>query len=95
MQYISLIYHTIFVSLKTFVHKTHKTKSIFQYYYFQIKIQGEKSPGHRAVAMGVYPIQNLKSQISTNEDVSHEYLVVCIRKEFETFYCFIQVVYLF
>lgn len=35
-------------------------------------IQGEKSPGHRAIAMGVYPIHNLKSQVCKNEDVSPE-----------------------
>nr|XP_036668737.1 GTPase-activating protein skywalker isoform X2 [Drosophila suzukii]XP_036668738.1 GTPase-activating protein skywalker isoform X2 [Drosophila suzukii]XP_036668739.1 GTPase-activating protein skywalker isoform X2 [Drosophila suzukii] len=29
---------------------------------------GEKSPGHRAIAMGVYPIHNLKSQACKNED---------------------------
>ncbi|XP_017088885.1 GTPase-activating protein skywalker isoform X1 [Drosophila bipectinata] len=31
--------------------------------------EGEKSPGHRAIAMGVYPIHNLKSQVCTNEDL--------------------------
>ncbi|XP_034101157.1 LOW QUALITY PROTEIN: GTPase-activating protein skywalker [Drosophila sulfurigaster albostrigata] len=30
---------------------------------------GEKSPGHRAIAMGVYPIHNLKSQVCKNEDL--------------------------
>ncbi|XP_032592469.1 GTPase-activating protein skywalker isoform X1 [Drosophila grimshawi] len=31
--------------------------------------EGEKSPGHRAIAMGVYPIHNLKSQVCKNEDL--------------------------
>ncbi|XP_068150253.1 GTPase-activating protein skywalker isoform X2 [Drosophila tropicalis] len=30
---------------------------------------GEKSPGHRAIAMGVYPIHNLKSKVCANEDL--------------------------
>ncbi|XP_069962372.1 GTPase-activating protein skywalker isoform X8 [Bactrocera oleae] len=31
--------------------------------------EGEKSPGHRAVAMGVYPIHNLKSLVCSGEDL--------------------------
>ncbi|KAM7353496.1 GTPase-activating protein skywalker isoform 2-T3 [Cochliomyia hominivorax] len=30
---------------------------------------GEKSPGHRAIAMGVYPIHNIKSTVCQNEDL--------------------------
>lgn len=33
--------------------------------------QGEHTPGPRTVAVGVYPVQNIRSQILDSQDVSY------------------------